>query len=79
MTKKVKPPPDQFQEVIQCGGGTYLATPPKAVAEGVLVVSCPEDKAVHAKLRKAGLTILDKEFILTGLLKYKVDYGNVIQ
>ncbi len=79
VTKKVKPPPDQFQDVIEAGGGVYLPAAPKTAGEGVVVVSCPEDKSTHAKFSKAGIPVLDKEFILTGLLKYKLDYANVSQ
>jgi hypothetical protein len=78
VTKKVKPPPELFQQVIESGGGVYIKSLPKQSQEGLLVISCPEDKSSHSKLKKAGIPILDKEFILTGLFQRKLDYELIV-
>ena len=68
------PSPDQFRDIIKCGGGEYLPAAPSSPAPGVVVLSCPEDKAVVSRLRRAGLEVMDKVFILSGVLKYKLDF-----
>lgn len=78
VTPKVKPPPELFQQVIESAGGEYLKSLPKKSEEGLLVISCPENKSLHAKLKRAGIPIMDKEFILTGLLQFKLDYELVL-
>ena len=67
------PSPDLLRDIIQCGGGEYLPVAPSALAPAVVVLSCPEDNAEVLRMRRAGLKVMDKEFILTGVLKYKLD------
>ena len=72
---QVKPTPDQFKEIIECAGGTYLTSPPTSGDDPkTYVISCVEDKGVADRLKKAGCKVMDKEFILTGLFKYSLDY-----
>lgn len=73
VTKSVLPAPKQFRDIIECAGGTYLASEPKRPLEGQLVVSCDEDKKVMDKLKEKNISLVDKEFILTGILRHKLD------
>ena len=75
---KVVPGPAQFKEIIFCGGGVYLDMPPSGPADGTYVLSCPEDKTVLARLRRTGVKVMDKEFILSGVLKYKLDNNLIL-
>jgi hypothetical protein len=47
----VKPPPEQFRDILESGGGEFLARLPSSHQEGLYVVSCPEDKSLHPKVR----------------------------
>lgn len=47
----------------------YLTTMPKKAGDKVLVISCPDDKAGCDSAIKAGITIVNAEFILTGILR----------
>lgn len=42
---------------------------PKKAGDKVLVISCPDDKAVCDSAVKAGIAIVNAEFILTGILR----------
>lgn len=46
--------------------------PPKFAAPKSIIVSCDEDKKNWSSFKKLKLTIVDKEFILTGLLRQKI-------
>ena len=73
MTKHVQPSPEMCRDIIECGGGHFLADPPSPSDKEAVIISCPEDKKVTQSLSKAGLAVMDKEWLLTGLLKYKLD------
>ncbi len=47
---------------------------PKAGREDTFVVSCAVDKVAVAAARKKGVRVLDKEIILTGLLRRDLDF-----
>ncbi|KAL7644575.1 UNVERIFIED_CONTAM: hypothetical protein RMT77_004112 [Armadillidium vulgare] len=72
VTNSVKPPPNDMREIIECAGGEYLEMPPKFAAPKSIIVSCDEDKKNWSSFKKLKLTIVDKEFILTGLLRQKI-------
>ena len=42
-------------------------------------VSCPEDKASLARLGKLGVPCMDKEWLLTGILRHKLDPSLTVQ
>ena len=46
---------------------------PSTADKHAVIISCPEDKKITQALEKSGLAVLDKEWLLTGLLKYKLD------
>jgi hypothetical protein len=47
---QVKPPPEQFREILESGGGEFLPSLPTHHKEGVYVISCPEDRSLHPKV-----------------------------
>ena len=55
--------------------GTYLSSAPTAAQNDAktFVISCPDDKAQADKLKRTGIKVMDKEFLLSGLLKYKLE------
>jgi len=73
VTGQVKPSPEQCKDFIVCGGGEILETLPTAPVPGLHIVSCSEDKKLTSGLAKLRVPIMDKEWMLSGLLKYKLD------
>ena len=73
MTPSVQPSPEMCQEIIECGGGTFVKTLPKVASPDLYVVSCKEDRKHTESLAKSGVPVMDKEWLLSGLLKYKLD------
>ena len=73
MTGSVKPSPEQCKDFIECGGGEFIETLPTKAVHGLHIVSCSEDKKLSTCLAKMGVPIMDKEWMLSGLLKYKLD------
>jgi len=73
VTMQVTPPPTQFKDLIECAGGTFVSKLPTKPEEGLYAVASPADKAAVMKLRKVGVPVMDKEWILTGILKQKLD------
>lgn len=69
----MKPTPDQFKEIIECAGGTVLTSSPTSPDPKTYVISCVEDKAVVDRLKRIGVRVMDKEFLLTGLFRYSLD------
>lgn len=73
VTKNVVPTPQQFKEIIESAGGCYLTSAPKLPDSQTFIISSPQDRAANDKFRKTGFNVMDKEFVLSGLLKYKMD------
>ena len=73
MSPSVQPTPEMCQEIIECGGGTFLKTLPKVASPDLYVVSSKEDRKLTEPLAKSGVPVMDKEWLLSGLLKYKLD------
>lgn len=42
---------------------------PKKADDKMLVISCPDDKGICDSALKAGVTVVNAEFILTGILR----------
>ena len=60
--------------MVECAGGTWLKAPPRKAEANLFVISCPEDQTEQDKLAKVGIKIVDKEILLTGLLKQVLDF-----
>merc|ERR1712098_276920 len=73
VTKNVQPTPEMCQEIIQCGGGEFVKMTPSSSDPALVIVSCPEDRKSVSSLAKLGAPVMDKEWLLSGLLKYKLD------
>ncbi|XP_052258461.1 mediator of DNA damage checkpoint protein 1-like isoform X3 [Dreissena polymorpha] len=73
VTKSVKPPPDQMNEILKCAGAKVLSSMPKTPQPLTVVVSCPEDNSVCDVAVKAGVRVVSSEFVLTGVLRQEVD------
>eukprot|EP00092_Neocalanus_flemingeri_P032360 GFUD01035183.1.p1 GENE.GFUD01035183.1~~GFUD01035183.1.p1 ORF type:complete len:1270 (-),score=392.62 GFUD01035183.1:426-4235(-) len=73
VTGQVKPSPEQCKDFIECGGAEFIETLPTEVIPGLHIVSCAEDKKLTSTLAKEGVPVMDKEWMLSGLLKYKLD------
>ena len=48
---------------------------PTKYDENTFIISCVEDKSIIAKAVKSGMEIQDKEILLSGLLKQKLDFN----
>ncbi|CAG2210379.1 MDC1 [Mytilus edulis] len=73
VTKSVKPEPSQMEEIIECAGGQYLTTMPKKGGDNIVIVSCPDDGSLCTAAIKAGIPVVNSEFILTGILRQEVN------
>ena len=73
MTASVQPSPEMCREIIECGGGTFVKNLPKAASPNLYIVSTKEDRKRTDPLVKSGVPVMDKEWLLSGLLKYKLD------
>ena len=49
---------------------------PRKGSSDIVIISCPEDKSDVKKAVKLGFNVQDKEFLLTGLLKQKLDFDS---
>ncbi|CAC5396244.1 MDC1 [Mytilus coruscus] len=76
VTKSVKPEPSQMEEIIECAGGQYLTTMPKKGGDNVVIVSCPDDESLCTAAIKAGVPVVNSEFILTGILRQEVNINS---
>jgi len=72
-TSNVQPSPKDLKEIIACAGGNFLTKLPSKAEDSIFIISCDKDKATATKALKAGVTVCDKEVILTGLLKQKLE------
>ncbi|XP_065062374.1 uncharacterized protein LOC135689158 isoform X2 [Rhopilema esculentum] len=73
VTKNVKPDPKQMKDIIQCCGGQALHRLPKHVDDKTLIISCEEDKTEVKNAAKSGYQINTAEFLLTGILRQKLE------
>lgn len=73
VTGQVKPSPEQCKDFIECGGGEFIETLPSTPLPDLYIVCCAEDKKLTIALGKLGVSVMDKEWMLSGLLKYKLD------
>ncbi|XP_063439986.1 mediator of DNA damage checkpoint protein 1-like isoform X2 [Mytilus trossulus] len=76
VTKSVKPEPSQMEEIIECAGGQYLSTIPKKGGDNIVIVSCPDDESLCTAAIKAGIPVVNSEFILTGILRQEVNINS---
>ena len=76
VTEHVQPTPEMCREIITCAGGQFvdhLPGPDEAASSKLVIVSCSEDRKKTVSHAKAGVSVMDKEWLLSGLLKYKLD------
>ncbi|KAK8787246.1 hypothetical protein V5799_022975 [Amblyomma americanum] len=74
-TSHVQPSPPDMKEIVTCAGGKYkdyMPTRP-AVSGTTVIVSCKDDTEACAHSKKRGVPIVSAEFLLSGLVQYKVD------
>ena len=64
-----------LSEMVECAGGTWLKTIPRKAEENQFFLTCPEDKAEAEKLGKSGIKVVDREMLLSGLLKQTLDFN----
>jgi hypothetical protein len=68
-----------FSDIIECAGGQFLKSMPKIARDDTFVISCAEDKATVATARKKNIKLMNIEILLTGLLKWELDFkANVL-
>ena len=58
-----------------CAGGQYLNKMPTKNDDYTFIISCKDDKTRLTKAIKAGINIQDKEVLLTGLLRQKLEFN----
>ncbi|KAL8191236.1 UNVERIFIED_CONTAM: hypothetical protein K2H54_070475 [Gekko kuhli] len=73
ITRHVQPKPKLMRDIIKCSGGTFLPQMPRAYKDKRVVISCPEDLPRCRPAQDAGVPIANAEFILTGVLRQKID------
>ncbi|XP_077548945.1 mediator of DNA damage checkpoint protein 1-like [Haemaphysalis longicornis] len=63
-------------EIVSCAGATYLAEmPTRCNGWPTIIVSCKEDLKSCMESTERHVPIVSAEFVLSGLLQYKVDFG----
>ena len=71
-TSKTLPTPNEIKEIVISAGGTYLSKLPVKPEGKCFVVTCKEDEGSCGRAKQAGVQCVDKEIILTGLLRQKI-------
>lgn len=75
-TANVLPSPEDLKKIVSCAGATYLAEmPTRCNGWPTIIVSCKEDLKSCMESRERHVPIVSAEFVLSGLLQYKVDFG----
>ena len=73
VTEQVKPSPEQCKDFIECGGAEFIKETPTKLSPGLHIVTCSDDRNSISHLHQFGIPLMDKEWLLSGLLKYKLD------
>ncbi|KAM8869709.1 mediator of DNA damage checkpoint protein 1 isoform 1-T3 [Spinachia spinachia] len=73
VTKSVKPEPVHMKDIISCSGATFLPKMPSSHKPQTVVISCEEDLPLCGTALSESLPVVTAEFILTGILRQKVD------
>ena len=63
-----------FLEIVCCAGGHYVNRMPQKKHDMTFVISCPKDRTIISKALKSGMNVQDKEVLLTGLLRQKLEF-----
>ena len=64
-------------EIVESAGGQYLKSLPRNTpsdAAKTFVIASASDKASLAAARRKNLLVVDKEILLTGLLRHELDF-----
>uniref|UniRef100_A0A0B7AW97 BRCT domain-containing protein n=2 Tax=Arion vulgaris TaxID=1028688 RepID=A0A0B7AW97_9EUPU len=78
VTKSVKPDPVQMQEILKFTGAKYLKTMPNKYQENTVVISCSNDHMICQPAIKAGIPVMEAEFVLTGILRQELDFESYL-
>ncbi|XP_040021602.2 mediator of DNA damage checkpoint protein 1 isoform X2 [Gasterosteus aculeatus] len=73
VTKSVKPEPVHMKDIISCSGATFLPKMPSSHKPKTVVISCEEDLPLCGTALSESVPVVTAEFILTGILRQKVD------
>lgn len=73
-TENVKPDLETLEEILCASGATLERNIPED-QQSIIILSCVEDMATVEKLETLGYDIQSMEFVLTGLLRQKLDYS----
>ncbi|KAJ8033065.1 Mediator of DNA damage checkpoint protein 1 [Holothuria leucospilota] len=72
-TPNVKPEPSQMKDIIKSAGGEILSRVPCQHQDCTVVISCEADSSKCLPAVAADIPIVTAEFLLTGLLRQKID------
>ena len=61
--------------MVESAGGIWMKSLPKKAEDNLFVISCAEDKTEATKMSKLGIQVMDKEVLLSGLLKHSLDFA----
>uniref|UniRef100_A0A0P6FHA5 PAX-interacting protein 1 n=1 Tax=Daphnia magna TaxID=35525 RepID=A0A0P6FHA5_9CRUS len=68
-TPSVIPKPVEMQEIVESCGGIYFEESDNSVDDNKIVISCESDRKTWPSWKKKCATLVDKEAILSGVLK----------
>ncbi|XP_057371183.1 mediator of DNA damage checkpoint protein 1-like [Daphnia carinata] len=68
-TPSVVPKPVEMQEIVESCGGIYFEESDNSVDDNKIVISCEADRKTWPSWKKKCATLVDKEAILSGVLK----------
>ncbi|KAL1458231.1 hypothetical protein WDU94_008395 [Cyamophila willieti] len=77
VTNSVKPTPADMKGIIECSGGTFIPKTPSQWAPYSVIVTDPADSVQLKKLLAvpgSKPSVVNKEFILSGILQQKLDF-----
>ena len=63
-------------DIILAAGGRFCSGLPKSSSkpsDDTVIISCPEDNKIYKPLLQSGHNVVNKEFILTGVLRQKLE------
>ena len=75
VTKDVLLTPEACKEIVTCSGGVFIEklTAKTKSSAGLHIISCPEDFKLTHKFSQAGVPVMDKEWLIQGVLKHRLD------
>jgi hypothetical protein len=79
-TPSVKPPPEEMMEILEAAGAEFCKNAPSECPnpKQYVVIGASEDADLCRDLASKGFSIHSNEFVLTGILRQRLDYERYV-